>query len=90
MLQKYAFLSETPNFFLEIYVSSIGQRLSLLKEAKRQHVQIKSLAEQKVWHADFADTTTRVYKPQPGKTLQTRLRAVRGCVFFITKHERQP
>ena len=28
--------------------ASIGQRLSLLKEAKRQHVQIKSLAEQKV------------------------------------------
>lgn len=28
--------------------ASIGQRLSLLKEAKRQHVRIKSLAEQKV------------------------------------------
>ena len=28
--------------------ASIGKRLSLLKEAKRQHVQIKSLAEQKV------------------------------------------
>ena len=28
--------------------ASIGQRLSLLKEEKRQHVQIKSLAEQKV------------------------------------------
>ena len=28
--------------------ASIGQRLSLLKEAKRQYVQIKSLAEQKV------------------------------------------
>ena len=28
--------------------ASIGQRLSLLKEAKRQHVQIKRLAEQKV------------------------------------------
>ena len=28
--------------------ASIGQRLSLLTEAKRQHVQIKSLAEQKV------------------------------------------